>query len=63
MNAICEKPLVIFPSEIKRLEKIERETGYKIHTILQLRLHPVIIALREKIKNEPDTKIFDIDLT
>jgi UDP-N-acetyl-2-amino-2-deoxyglucuronate dehydrogenase len=63
MNAICEKPLVIFPSEIKRLEKVERETGYQIHTILQLRLHPVIIALREKIKNEPDTKMFDIDLT
>jgi len=63
MNTICEKPLVIYPSEIKRLENAEKESGFKIHTILQLRLHPVIIALREKIKDEPVDKIFDIDLT
>jgi UDP-N-acetyl-2-amino-2-deoxyglucuronate dehydrogenase len=63
MDAICEKPLVIYPSEIKRLEKAEKESGYYIHTILQLRQHPVIAALREKIKNEPRDKIFDIDLT
>jgi UDP-N-acetyl-2-amino-2-deoxyglucuronate dehydrogenase len=63
MNAICEKPLVIYPSEIKRLEKKEKESGYAIHTILQLRLHPVIIALKEKIQNDNGNKIFDIDLT
>lgn len=63
MNAICEKPLVVYPSEIKRLEKIQNETGYKIHTILQLRLHPVIIALKEKVKTYPEDKIFDINLT
>jgi UDP-N-acetyl-2-amino-2-deoxyglucuronate dehydrogenase len=63
MNAICEKPLVIYPSEIERLEKIEKDSGKKIHTILQLRLHPVIVALREKMQNEPIDKVFDIDLT
>ena len=63
MNAICEKPLVIFPFEIEKMEQVEKETGMKIHTILQLRLHPVIIALRERIKNEPADKTFDIDLT
>jgi UDP-N-acetyl-2-amino-2-deoxyglucuronate dehydrogenase len=63
MNAICEKPLVMYPSEIDKLEKVEKIAGKKIHTILQLRLHPVIVALREKIKNEAESKIFDIDLT
>jgi UDP-N-acetyl-2-amino-2-deoxyglucuronate dehydrogenase len=63
MNAICEKPLVIYPSEIKRLEKAEKESGHKIHTILQLRLHPVITVLRQRIQNEQASKVFDIDLT
>jgi len=63
MNAICEKPLVIYPFEIDKLEEVQKQTGFNIHTILQLRLHPVIASLREKIKNEPKDKIFDIDLT
>jgi len=63
MNAICEKPLVIYPSEIDKLEQLEKETGLSIHSILQLRLHPVIIALREEYKNKPADQIFDVDLT
>jgi UDP-N-acetyl-2-amino-2-deoxyglucuronate dehydrogenase len=62
-DAICEKPLVLNPWNIDALAEIERETGRKIYTILQLRLHPSIIALREKIKNEPKDKVYDVDLT
>lgn len=62
-DAICEKPLVLNPWNIDALEHLTKETGKKIYTILQLRLHPVIIALREKIKNSPADKIYDIDLT
>jgi UDP-N-acetyl-2-amino-2-deoxyglucuronate dehydrogenase len=47
-DAICEKPLVLNPWNIDSLAEIERDTGRRISTILQLRLHPVIIALREK---------------
>lgn len=47
-TAICEKPLVLNPSSIDGLAQIERDTGRKIFTILQLRLHPAIIALRER---------------
>jgi UDP-N-acetyl-2-amino-2-deoxyglucuronate dehydrogenase len=47
-DAICEKPLVLNPWNIDGLAEIERETGRRISTILQLRLHPAIIALREK---------------
>ncbi len=61
--AICEKPLVLYPEEIDALEKAELASGKKVFNILQLRLHPTIIALREKIKNGPADKIYDIDLT
>lgn len=48
-NAICEKPLVLNPWNIDGLAEIERDTGRRISTILQLRLHPTIIALRDKL--------------
>lgn len=62
-DAICEKPLVLNPWNVDALAEIEKETGRKIYTILQLRLHPSIIALREKIVNGPKDKIYDVDLT
>jgi UDP-N-acetyl-2-amino-2-deoxyglucuronate dehydrogenase len=61
-DVICEKPLVLNPWNIDSLEEIEKETGKKIFTILQLRLHPSIIALREKVKNSPKDKVFNVDL-
>lgn len=61
-DAICEKPLVLNPWNIDGLAEIERETGQKVYTILQLRLHPSIIALREKILNGPKGKVYDVDL-
>lgn len=61
-NVICEKPLVLNPWNIDSLEEIENETGKKIYTILQLRLHPSIIALREKVKNSPPDKKFNVEL-
>lgn len=65
-DAICEKPLVLNPHNIDQLKVIEDETGKKVHTILQLRLHPSIIALKEKVAKELEknpNKIYDIDLT
>ena len=62
-DAICEKPLVLNPWNIDALAEIEKETGKRIYTILQLRLHPSIIALRERIQNGPKNKIYDVDLT
>ena len=62
-DAICEKPLVLNPWNIDALEKIEKETGKRVWNILQLRVHPSIIALRDKIKNGPKDKIYDVDLT
>ena len=61
-NAICEKPLVLNPWNVDALKEIEAETGKKIYTILQLRLHKSIIDLKKKIENGPKDKVYDIDL-
>lgn len=62
-DAICEKPLVLNPWNIDGLKGIEADTGRKINTILQLRLHPSIVALREQVQSSDlDTK-YDVDLT
>ena len=62
-DAICEKPLVLNPWNMDALAKIQNETGKKIYNILQLRVHPSIIALKKKIENGPKDKIYDVDLT
>ncbi|MFZ5939011.1 MAG: Gfo/Idh/MocA family oxidoreductase [Bacteroidota bacterium] len=62
-DAICEKPLVLNPWNIDALQDYEKETGKRVYNILQLRLHPSIVALRERILNGPADKIYDIDLS
>lgn len=62
-DVICEKPIVLNPWNIDALQELEVETGQHIYNILQLRLHPSIIALREKVANAPVDKVFDFDLT
>lgn len=62
-DAICEKPIVLNPWNIDALQEIEKETGKKVYTVLQLRLHPSVIALREKIKKEKKNGKYDIDLS
>jgi UDP-N-acetyl-2-amino-2-deoxyglucuronate dehydrogenase len=62
-HSICEKPIVLNPWNLDALVDIQKETGKNVYTILQLRLHPSIIALREEVQNGPSDKIYDIDLT
>lgn len=59
-DAICEKPTVLNPWNIDALEQIEKETGKKVWNILQLRLHPSIIDLKNSLDPE---RIYDVDLT
>ena len=62
-DAICEKPLVLNPWNLDALQELERETGRKVFTVLQLRLHPSIVALRERMAREPAGEVHDLDLT
>jgi len=51
-DAICEKPLVLNPWNLDALEILEKETGNKVYTILQLHVHPSVISLKNKIDTE-----------
>ena len=62
-NVICEKPVVLNPYNLDRLEEVERETGREAYTILQLRLHDRIAALKKKVEEGPADKVYDVDLT
>lgn len=65
-DAICEKPLVLNPWNLDSLLDMEKETGKKVYTILQLRLHPSIVLLKEKIQKELQVnpnRVYHIDLT
>lgn len=61
-DAICEKPLVIFPKDMHIIKDIEAETGKRVYTVLQLRYHKTILDLKKKI-DEGGDKMYDIDLS
>lgn len=63
LDVICEKPLVLNSNELQTIAKYETVYGGKVNSILQLRLHPSIIALKDKIHTAPNCKVFDVDLT
>lgn len=62
-DAICEKPLVLNPWNIDSLLEIEKDTGHKVNTILQLRVHPAILSLRDKVLQEKRATKHEVDLT
>lgn len=62
-DAICEKPLVLNPWNIDGLLEIEQDTGHKVNTILQLRVHPAITALKDKVAKQSREQKYEVDLT
>jgi UDP-N-acetyl-2-amino-2-deoxyglucuronate dehydrogenase len=62
-DVICEKPLVINPWNLDPLRELEAETGRHIYTVLQLRVHPKLIALREQIRAEAPGRRHEVTLT
>ncbi len=62
-DAICENPVVLNPWNIDGLIDYENQTGKKVYNVLQLRYHPAILELKEKIEKGPKDKIYDIDLS
>ena len=62
-DAICEKPLVINPWNLDALQEIEHETGKRVYTVLQLRLHPDLIALKKRLDAEKSSIPRKVNLT
>ncbi|MCU1385430.1 MAG: oxidoreductase domain protein [Acidobacteria bacterium] len=62
-HAICEKPLVINPWNLDALQELERETGGRVNTVLQLRLHPQLIALRNRLQTDTSTDKHEVCLS
>jgi UDP-N-acetyl-2-amino-2-deoxyglucuronate dehydrogenase len=60
VDVICEKPLVLTLEDLDKLMKEEANSGKRVFTILQLRLHPTIISLKEKISNNKNKKEVDL---
>jgi len=60
-DVICEKPLVINPWNLDALEEIEAETKRRVNTVLQLRVHPSLVQLRESVQG--DSTVHDVELT
>lgn len=48
-HAICEKPLVINPWNLDQLRELEQEYQRRVFTVLQLRLHPELIRLKQEL--------------
>jgi UDP-N-acetyl-2-amino-2-deoxyglucuronate dehydrogenase len=62
-DAICEKPLVLNPWNLDALAELERETGRRVYSILQLRLHPAILALRDRLARHPSPEPLPVELS
>ena len=60
-DVICEKPLVINPWNLDALEELERETNHQINTVLQLRVHPELIKLKQSLQQ--DSRQHEVILT
>lgn len=62
-DVICEKPLVINPWNLSPLEELESETGHRINTILQLRVHPELLKLKQSLEQNRSKAQHDVVLT
>ena len=62
-DAICEKPLVINPWNLDGLAELEAESGRRVYNILQLRLHPSMAALKQRLEQQPQRERAEVCLT
>jgi len=56
-DAICEKPLVLNPWNLDALAELEEESGKRVYNVLQLRVHPEIIKLKQRVEQGRCEKI------
>lgn len=63
IGVICEKPLVLNASDLDAVMAYEKAYGARVNSILQLRLHPSILALKDRVQSSAYGEVFDVDLT
>ena len=62
-NAICEKPLVINPWNLDQLAALESESPGKIFTVLQLRVHPALLKIKQALEGEKNGSQHEVKIT
>ena len=62
LKVICEKPIVLNPWNLDGLKELEDDSIGKVSSILQLRLHPNIIELKNKVSKNPSKRDYKINL-
>ncbi len=62
-HAICEKPMVISPWNLDALQDLEGESGCRVYSVLQLRLLPSLVALKQQLDQQTIQKPLDVCLT
>ena len=62
-DVICEKPLALTPARLDALQMLERQTGRRVNTILQLRLLPALCELKQRLATSPPQRPHDVVLT
>ena len=60
-DVVLEKPAVVHPRNLDHLERLEGQSGCRIHTVLQLRLHPQVQALRQRFTAPGPRAMVDLD--
>jgi UDP-N-acetyl-2-amino-2-deoxyglucuronate dehydrogenase len=62
-DAVCEKPLVLNPWNLDALAELERESGRRVFTVLQLRVHPALIELKKRLDGGDGSTRHAVNLT
>jgi UDP-N-acetyl-2-amino-2-deoxyglucuronate dehydrogenase len=62
-DVICEKPTVVDPRDVDALQGVERATGRRVYTVLQLRYQPNLLALRARLLESPPAHVHDVALS
>jgi len=62
-NVLCEKPLVLNPWNLDALQELENETSTRVYTVLQLRVHPALVELKQKLDKLKSNTKHDVVLT
>jgi UDP-N-acetyl-2-amino-2-deoxyglucuronate dehydrogenase len=61
-DVICEKPTVLDPRDLDLLSDLERATGRRVYTVLQLRYHAGLRALHARLQAAPASQVHDVQL-